>query len=152
MASHNPLPAVRQLTRAISLAARRRHLRPFAERAGLVAGLVNDTKSKDWGFASDEERQLFAEICRALPAPCSARERLAREHETAAPLTDTPTVREMELLALVDAGLSNQQLADRLSVSVATVKWHLYNLYSKLGVSSRAAALARARALNLLAR
>jgi LuxR family maltose regulon positive regulatory protein len=37
-------------------------------------------------------------------------------------------------------------------VSVATVKWHLYNLYTKLGVSSRSAALARARALSLLAR
>ena len=53
---------------------------------------------------------------------------------------------------LIEAGLSNQQLADRLSLSVATVKWHLYNLYTKLGVSSRSAALARARALNLLSR
>jgi LuxR family maltose regulon positive regulatory protein len=32
------------------------------------------------------------------------------------------------------------------------VKWHLDNLYTKLGVSSRSAALARARSLNLLAR
>jgi len=67
-------------------------------------------------------------------------------------LLETPTPRELELLSLIEAGLSNQQLADRLSVSVATVKWHLYNLYAKLGVSSRAAALAKGRALNLLSR
>ena len=67
-------------------------------------------------------------------------------------MLDSPTSRELELLRLIEVGLSNQQLADRLNVSVATVKWHLYNLYTKLGVSSRSAALARARSLNLLGR
>lgn len=150
--SHNPAPAARHLTRAISLAARRRYVRAFADRASLVASLVNDTKAKDWGFANDEERQFFTEICALLPAQASTRELIEQERDKPPQLSETPTARELELLALVDAGLSNQQLADRLSVSVATVKWHLYNLYSKLGVSSRSAALARARGLNLLAR
>lgn len=150
--SHNPAPAARHLTRAISLAARRRYVRAFADRASLVASLVNDTKAKDWGFANDEERQFFTEICALLPAQTSTRELIEQERDKPPVLSETPTARELELLALVDAGLSNQQLADRLSVSVATVKWHLYNLYSKLGVSSRSAALARARGLNLLAR
>ena len=62
------------------------------------------------------------------------------------------TAREHELLELIDAGLSNQQLADHVDVSLATVKWHLQNLYAKLGVSRRTAAVAKARALNLLTR
>lgn len=54
------------------------------------------------------------------------------------------------MLGLIDLGLTNQHLSDRLGISVATVKWHLYNLYAKLGVSSRSAAIARARSANLL--
>jgi LuxR family transcriptional regulator, maltose regulon positive regulatory protein len=62
-----------------------------------------------------------------------------------------PTSRELQLLALLEEGLGNEQVADRLSLSVPTVKWHLHNLYVKLGVRSRSAALARARTLQLIA-
>lgn len=60
------------------------------------------------------------------------------------------TRREVELLGLIDAELLNQQLADRTHVTLTTLKWHLQNLYRKLGVSSSSAALARARGLSLL--
>ena len=143
------VPPIRHLGRAITLAAKRQYLRPFRDRGELMAALVNETKSKDWGFAVDEERRFFAEICRGLPI---SRGSELDDLNGPTTLAETPTARELEMLALVDAGLTNQQLADRLSVSVATVKWHLYNLYTKLGVSSRAAAIARARALNLLVR
>ncbi len=150
--THNPGPAVRHVARAIGIAARRRYLRPFRDRAELLAGIVNETKSKDWGFAAEEERRFFAEICRGLPLTNSGLLDQLEELNVSSALTETPTARELELLSLIEAGLTNQQLADRLSVSVATVKWHLYNLYTKLGVSSRSAAIARARALNVLAR
>lgn len=150
--SHNPQPAARHLARAVSLAARRRILRPFRDRSETIAGLVNDTRPSAWGFALEEERRFFAEICRDLPLTNSALFDQMDAGQGDSPLLETPTARELELLGLIEAGLSNQQLADRLSVSVATVKWHLYNLYTKLGVSSRSAALARARTLNLLAR
>ena len=51
-----------------------------------------------------------------------------------------------------DGYADNEQLAARMALSVATVKWHLHNAYVKLGVRSRSAALARARALKLLSR
>ena len=152
LCTHNPAPAGRHLIRAVTLAARRRHIRPFRDRAELIAGLVNETRAKDWGFVLDEERSFFAEICRDLPLTNSALLNQLEDLKIASALTDTPTARELELLTLVEAGLSNQQLADKLSVSVATVKWHLYNLYTKLGVSSRSAAISRARALNLMSR
>jgi LuxR family maltose regulon positive regulatory protein len=60
------------------------------------------------------------------------------------------TKREVELLSLLDMGLSNQQIADYSNVSITTTKWHLQNLYRKLDVSNRSAALARARAAQLL--
>ena len=53
---------------------------------------------------------------------------------------------ELEVLELVAAGLTNEAIAERLSLSVRTVERHLTNLYAKLGVSGkagRAAAAAR---------
>jgi DNA-binding NarL/FixJ family response regulator len=54
------------------------------------------------------------------------------------------TPREAELLSLLTEGLSNRELGQRLFISEATVKTHLAHIYSKLGVETRAAAIATA--------
>ena len=65
--------------------------------------------------------------------------------------TDDPVSdREREVLRLIAAGLTNQQIADHLVITVNTVKRHAYNLYGKLGVKRRTQAVARARELALL--
>jgi LuxR family maltose regulon positive regulatory protein len=66
------------------------------------------------------------------------------------PLAEPLTEREREVLRLLLAGTSNREIARRLVVSVNTVKRHVYNLCGKLGVQSRAQAIARAGTLNLL--
>jgi len=55
---------------------------------------------------------------------------------------DTLTARERELLAALADGLTNEAIAGVLEISINTVKFHLKNLYEKLGVSSRSQALA----------
>jgi LuxR family maltose regulon positive regulatory protein len=62
------------------------------------------------------------------------------------PLSD----RELEVLQLVAAGATNQEVADHLMVSVNTVRTHLRSIYDKLQVGSRTHAVARARALGWL--
>lgn len=61
-------------------------------------------------------------------------------------INDTPlaqlTVRERELLAVLARGWTNQQIANRTGISENTVKYHLKNLYEKLGVKNRAMAVA----------
>jgi len=52
--------------------------------------------------------------------------------------------RELEVLELIAAGSTNREAAARLFISEATVKSHLLNIYTKLGVSDRAAAVAEA--------
>jgi DNA-binding CsgD family transcriptional regulator len=54
------------------------------------------------------------------------------------------TPRENELLRLLAAGHTNSQIARRLGISEGTVRTHLENIYAKLGVSSRTAAVTRA--------
>ncbi len=60
------------------------------------------------------------------------------------------TGRELEVLRLVAAGLSNRQIAARLFISLGTVKVHLHNISEKLNATSRTGAVARARELRLL--
>ncbi len=60
------------------------------------------------------------------------------------------TDRELGLLGHLAKGLTNRQLARRLFVSENTVKTHLKHIYAKLDVSSRTAAVERARALGIL--
>jgi LuxR family maltose regulon positive regulatory protein len=58
--------------------------------------------------------------------------------------------RELEVLRLIAAGFTNQQIAQQLVLAVSTVKRHLSNIYGKLTVQSRTQAVARARELDLL--
>jgi LuxR family maltose regulon positive regulatory protein len=64
-------------------------------------------------------------------------------------LVEPLTPREMEVLRLIAAGASNQSIAERLVITVRTVKKHTGNIYGKLGASSRTQAVARARELGL---
>ncbi|MDB5036461.1 MAG: ATP-dependent transcriptional regulator [Chlorobi bacterium] len=66
--------------------------------------------------------------------------------ELLSPLSD----REIEVLKLIANGKSNASIGDALYISLSTVKTHINNLYSKLGVESRTQALVRAKEINLL--
>jgi ATP/maltotriose-dependent transcriptional regulator MalT len=57
--------------------------------------------------------------------------------------------REWQVLALVEEGKSNAEIAANLWIAPGTVRTHLENIYAKLGVRSRTAALARVRALKV---
>jgi len=60
------------------------------------------------------------------------------------------TRRELEILTLLQQGLSNKEIAGRLVLSVLTVKRHNRNIYLKMGVNNRRQAIAKAKTLNLL--
>jgi LuxR family transcriptional regulator, maltose regulon positive regulatory protein len=55
------------------------------------------------------------------------------------------TAKQIKTLRLVNHGLSNQEIAAKLSITVGTTKWHLHRIFSKLKVHSRTAAAAEAR-------
>jgi LuxR family maltose regulon positive regulatory protein len=62
------------------------------------------------------------------------------------PLSQT----ELEILKLLATGWPNERIAQERTVSLNTIKWHLRNIYGKLGVRNRTAAASRAKALNLI--
>ena len=59
---------------------------------------------------------------------------------------------ELRVLRLLSAGLTNREISAELFVSVNTVKWHIKNIYSKLGVHNRTQASARATELGIFKR
>jgi ATP/maltotriose-dependent transcriptional regulator MalT len=119
---------------------------------------LTQASGKELGLVQPEEIELLARLAaQAAPVPDpappgAAGQDLPGEGTVAAAggLTEPLTRREHELLALLDKGLSNQQIGERVHLSVPTVKWHFYKLYAKLQVKSRSAALVKARMLNLL--
>src|SRR5262249_16218840 len=62
---------------------------------------------------------------------------------------ETLTTREVEILRLMADGLNSRQIAERLVLSVGTVRWYLKQIYSKLDVHSRSEALARVKELKV---
>lgn len=73
---------------------------------------------------------------------------LADPNRGVRPLPDL-TEREVEVLGLMARGLTNSAIAERLYLSDKTVRNHVSNIFTKLGVSDRAAAVARARDVGL---
>ncbi|MCB0036371.1 MAG: tetratricopeptide repeat protein, partial [Anaerolineales bacterium] len=65
-------------------------------------------------------------------------------------LSEPLTERELEILALIASGLSTKETADRLFLSPGTVKWHINNIYGKLAVNNRLAAVTKAQDLQII--
>lgn len=132
--------ATTALGRAIHLAARLGLARPFQICAGQVSAHMAGLKAKQLGLTQDHEitflRRLGGDSSSVQP-------------ETS--IVDSLTPRELDLLHQLAAGRSNAQIGERLKLTLPTVKWHLANIYSKLDVGNRGAAIARARAMGLIA-
>lgn len=145
--------AGKTLLRAIGIAAPRGLLQPFIEFSGLIRPLILADDRKQWPLATDEELRFFAELRQRLGTTAPAADPGGSDE----PVNDgadleTPTAREIELLGYLGGGLSNQDIADRLGLTVGTVKWHLHNLYTKLRVRNRSAALFKAKRAGLIER
>jgi non-specific serine/threonine protein kinase len=70
---------------------------------------------------------------------------------TIEPLVEALTRREREVLNHLAQGYSAPEIAEQLTLAISSVKWHIQNVYGKLGVKRKRQALTRAQALGLLA-
>ncbi|GAA5232734.1 LuxR C-terminal-related transcriptional regulator [Verticiella sediminum] len=128
----------------------------LAHRLGLLR-IVLDTSRRVPGALHElvESRTLdpvLDHYARRLLA-VAARQRALPSADAAAPARTAPAEplkeREREILGLLAQALPNKKIARILGLSPETVKWHLKNIYAKLGVTARDAAVARARDLEL---
>jgi LuxR family maltose regulon positive regulatory protein len=98
------------------------------------------------GVAPDYARLLLAAFPAAEPEQTDSLKTQTPKSELIEPLSE----REIEVLQLIAEGLTNQEIANRLYLSLNTVKAHTRNIYGKLDVHHRTGAVARARSLGIL--
>ncbi len=141
-AAQGDLPrALGPLERALTLAEPEGYLRVFVDEGPPMRTLLRHAAAR--GIASSYTQHLLAAFDGSAQPGSSAA-------QAAAGLAEPLTAREVEILRLVATGMRNQQIADHLFISLATVKRHLANTYRKLGVGHRTEAVARANEQHLL--
>jgi LuxR family maltose regulon positive regulatory protein len=130
--------ALQALERALALAATEGYLRVFLDAGEPLARLLRYAGSK--GIAPKVVSYILSEFDKSTDfTPI-----------TQQPLIEPLSERELEVLRLMAAGNSNQEIAAQLVLSSGTVKSHLSHIYSKLNVNSRTQCLARVRELKIL--
>jgi LuxR family maltose regulon positive regulatory protein len=129
--------ALTALKKALSLAKPEKYIRAFVDEGEPMARLLHLARS----------RQIETEYVSAL---LSVFEKAAGATQTPPKLLTEPlTARELEVLKLIEAGHSNQDIAGKLFISMPTVKRHISNIYAKLGVESRTQAVAIGKELKI---
>ncbi|MGB0956248.1 MAG: LuxR C-terminal-related transcriptional regulator [Panacagrimonas sp.] len=113
------------------------------------AMIAEQLKARKASWDGGEELDLADQVLQQLAAA------LGMMHPQAVgvddQIADGLTRRETEILRrAAQSGLSNRRLAKALFVSEGTLKWHLHNIYEKLGVRNRAGAIAQAQRLGML--
>lgn len=133
--------ALAYLESALQYAAPQGYRRPFLDAPAEVQMLLPHVQVADAEFVADLIARSDLDVSTAPKASPS------RPSDY---LLDPLSEREVEVLGLIAAGLSNREIAERLFITVGTVKRHAHNLYSKLRVNSRVQAVARAREIGIL--
>ncbi len=85
-----------------------------------------------------------------LEMAAAFRQETAQSQRPGENVVEQLTLREHEVLQMVLDGCSNKEIAQHLSITMGTVKWHIRQVYQKLHVRSRVQAIVRARELNLI--
>jgi len=136
-------PSVKTL--ALGLTESRERVLQFVE-AGADGYVTRDSSVEDLLScirAIHEERVFVSpEIAAALVSRLGRYAKLFADVETGLRSDAGLTPREHEILELIAHGLTNQEISDRLTIEVGTVKNHVHNILQKLGVSSREEAAA----------
>jgi LuxR family maltose regulon positive regulatory protein len=149
-ATREEIPAALDaLNRSLELAEPGRLVRTFVDCGPVLVPLLETLRDQS------QRPSTIQMLLRAFKGAAAAEEagpasKQAAEGVALMRLRSALTNREMDVLLLLDQRLSNQEIADRLFIETYTVKKHLQNIYHKLGVDNRRAAIAYARHVGLL--
>ena len=138
-ARNDPEGALDALARAVALGEAEGYVRVFVDEGPPIAALLK---------MAAKQPNAPRYLRRLLAAVATADGQTPIEQPLIEPLSE----RELEVLRLLESDLDGPAIARELTVSLATVRTHTRNIYAKLGVNSRRAAVRRAAELGLLSR
>ncbi|TAM12805.1 MAG: ATP-dependent transcriptional regulator [Nevskiaceae bacterium] len=133
------------LQAALDIAMSQGYLRLVADQGPRLQKLLATYAERHHDSMSSIGAAYLQQVLTAFDAPRDTASTVDLE-----PAGETLTTRERKVLDKLQSGLSNRELADVLFITEGTLKWHLRNIYSKLGVGSRLAAVAVARQTGLI--
>jgi LuxR family maltose regulon positive regulatory protein len=142
-------PALMSLERALTLAEPEGYVRIFVEEGKPMADLLTRV-GENW--SSFLAKQVVSPQTLIEPEVRPAKDMLdePESRPTRLSLVETLSKRELEVLRLLRTDLNGPEIARELVVSLSTVRTHTQNIYTKLGVNNRRAAIRRAEELHLL--
>ena len=136
---------------ALDVAAPNRSVRCFIDEGREIDALLLDPRDGDIADWPRSKRRFLEAITVLIAAESGGGAGNERENEGTVPsLIEPLSDRERKILNLIAAGSTNSAISTTLCISLNTVKWHLKNIFAKLGVGNRTSAVAVARQLNLI--
>jgi LuxR family transcriptional regulator, maltose regulon positive regulatory protein len=137
-AQNKPILALEWLAKALTLAETDGFLRLFLEEGSLISELLPKVRQA--------APRLVGQLLQAFS--------IKRASQKASPpvnngLINTLSEQELRVLNLIVIGKSNQEIAEELFISIGTAKWHVHNVFQKLGVGNRPQAIALARDMDI---
>lgn len=145
-AQTNTTQAVSVLEQALILAEPEGFVRVFVDKGRPMAVLLYETAARGIN------PRYIGRLLGAFPDidPISPSESTSNHQNASRKLVEPLSERELEVLYLIADGLTNREIANKLILSLNTVKGHTRKIYGKLGVNSRTQAIGKARAFGLL--
>ena len=138
------IEAEQMIQRALNMAEPEGYQRLFLDEGASIASLL-------YLAISHQENPGYAErLLKALEYPNEDQRKKQLDRVASETLIEPLSDREMDILECLAEGLSNREIAYRLTISLSTVKTHTRNIYAKLGVNSRTQAIAQARAWGII--
>ncbi len=131
---------------ALNVAAPNRSVRCFIDEGREIDSLLLDSRAGETDKWPSSKRSFLEAITVSIATDPEKGSSNNVVHGLIEPISD----REREILALIAAGSTNNVISTSLFISQNTVKWHLKNIFGKLGVSNRTSAVAVARQMSLL--
>lgn len=133
----HPKLAMTALSEALEIGHVEGYVRLFIDEGSAVQSLI-------------ERFLALPNAARSRPADFLARKLFAQTRQTSEKVRESRTTvslnkRERQIIALLNEGLSNTQLAERCFISQGTVKWYLHHLFEKFGVGNRTSLLRAVR-------
>lgn len=142
--------ARRSVHQALIAGAPGRLIRPFVEEARTIAPLL--PAPLDPLAGEDFQSRFTAEVCQAVQQAAGLATPVQTPPATSAAPVDGLSMREVEILRLVAAGMLNSEIGAQLGLTEGSVKWYLQRIFDKVGIRRRMLAVEYARRLGLLNR
>ena len=136
-------PALAVFSRSLALAEPEGYMRTFVDAGPALVPLLRAVRAQ--GIVPMYVKRLL-DACAREHTPDTVLPSVIHASTLAEPLTP----REVEVLQLLVAGLSNAEIAERLVITIGTTKRHVVHIYGKLDVRTRAQAIVKARQLGLV--